>query len=165
MEDFDLLEPFSNTSNDTELLMAGFGPRWGALLVDVNILLILFAIFSESAVNLVQNSNLVTENISNSFVVGAIAMYLIGIPLLGILYHSICECSRLQGSLGKVAVKIKVVDRNGDKLSFIHAFGRNAGKIFSGLILYIGFFMAIWTEQKQTLHDVMAKTYVVLKRQ
>jgi len=56
------------------------------------------------------------------------------------------------------------VNKYGDRVSFLQAFGRNLGKILSGLILYIGFFMAIWTDKKQTLHDQMANTYVVLKR-
>src|SRR5690606_18880829 len=43
------------------------------------------------------------------------------------------------------------------------ASARWAGSIPSYLILYFGFFMAGWTRRKQTLHDLMARTYVVDK--
>lgn len=148
----------------TEMKMAGFGPRWGALLVDANIFILLFMLFFRSVIPMLRRGNFEASELSDTFLVGGIFMYFLGLPLIGILYQSIFECSKFQGTPGKIAVKIKVVNKDGERVSFIQAFGRNLGKILSGLILYIGFFMAIWTQKKQTLHDLMANTYVVLKR-
>ena len=157
-------ETLDSFNTREEMTMAGFGPRWGALLVDANILLIVIMLLFRSVIPMLRSGNFEASELSDSFIIGSVFMYFLGIPLIGILYQSIFECSKYQGTPGKIAVKIKVVNKHGDRVSFLQAFGRNLGKILSGLILYIGFFMAIWTDKKQTLHDQMANTYVVLKR-
>ncbi|TVQ45488.1 MAG: RDD family protein [Saprospirales bacterium] len=88
-------------------------------------------------------------------------MYIIGFPLLVVLYFALFESSKYQGALGKILLKIKVVDRKGKRLRFGQALGRSLGKILSTLILFIGYLMALWTENKQTLHDYLSSTYVV----
>lgn len=80
------------------------------------------------------------------------------------LYYALMESSAQQGTLGKMAVSIKVTDMNGDRISFGNATGRFFGKIISGLILCIGYIMVGFTENKQGLHDMMAGTLVVQKR-
>jgi len=80
------------------------------------------------------------------------------------LYHSLMESSAAQGSLGKMAVGLKVTDLDGNRVSFAQATGRHFGKFISALILCIGFLMAGFTEKKQTLHDMMAGTLVLKKR-
>ncbi len=77
------------------------------------------------------------------------------------LYFALMESSRYQGTLGKMAVKIKVTDYNGERISFGRATGRHFGKMISGLILMIGYIMAGFTEKKQALHDMMASTFVI----
>jgi uncharacterized RDD family membrane protein YckC len=53
---------------------------------------------------------------------------------------------------------------SGNRISFGRATGRYFGKIVSGVILYIGFLMAGFTQQKQALHDIMASCLVVNSR-
>jgi uncharacterized RDD family membrane protein YckC len=161
MENQETLQIFNDHS---EMEMAGFGPRWGALLVDANILLIVIILFFRSVIPMLRSGDFEPSELSDSFLIGGVFMYFFGLPLIGILYQSIFECTKFQGTPGKIAVKIKVVNKHGERVSFLQAFGRNSGKILSALILYIGFFMAIWTDKKQALHDQMANTYVVLKR-
>ena len=62
-----------------------------------------------------------------------------------------------------MALGIIVTDMDGAGISFLKALGRNLGKIISGMILYIGFIMAGFTEMKQGLHDMMAGCLVVNK--
>lgn len=81
--------------------------------------------------------------------------------VLFILYTSIMESSSKQATLGKMALGIKVVDKNGQRLRFWHAVGRNLGKVVSYFIMYFGFFMAAFTRRRQGLHDMMASTFVV----
>lgn len=83
--------------------------------------------------------------------------------ILPLVYFAWMESSRLQATLGKMLLGIKVVDANGQRMTFWHAFGRNAGKIISGIILNIGYFMAGATRKKQALHDQLANAYVVDK--
>jgi uncharacterized RDD family membrane protein YckC len=83
--------------------------------------------------------------------------------IAGWLYMSLMESSVHQGSLGKMAVGIKVTDLNGNRISFGRASGRYFGKILSYLICCVGFLMPLWTRQEQGLHDMMAGTLVLKK--
>ncbi len=56
---------------------------------------------------------------------------------------------------------LKVKGLNGNKIGFGKATGRHFGKILSGMILFIGFIMAAFTEKKQALHDKMAGCLVI----
>lgn len=80
--------------------------------------------------------------------------------LAGIIYFVAMESSSRQGTLGKMAVGIRVGKANGEQISFINALGRYFSKIISALILLIGFMMAGWDSKKQALHDKIANTYV-----
>jgi uncharacterized RDD family membrane protein YckC len=81
--------------------------------------------------------------------------------LLGIAYYVVMESSSQQGTLGKLALGIKVTDLNGNRISGGRALGRNLAKIVSALILMIGYVMAAFTERKQALHDMLAGCLVV----
>lgn len=81
--------------------------------------------------------------------------------LLSWLYYSLQECSPHQATLGKRAVGIRVVDLEGQRISFARATGRYFGKILSALFFGIGFLMVAFTGKKQGLHDMLAGTLVV----
>lgn len=85
--------------------------------------------------------------------------------LLGIaafwLYYALLESGPNQATLGKRALKIKVVDYDGKRIGFGRATGRHFAKMLSGVIFGVGFFMAGFTERKQGLHDMIAGTLVV----
>jgi len=81
----------------------------------------------------------------------------------GWLYYALMESSAKGGTLGKMALGVRVTDLNGNRISFARASGRYFGKIISAAILYIGFLMAAFTQQKQALHDIMAGCLVVNK--
>ncbi len=81
----------------------------------------------------------------------------------GWLYFALMEASSRQGTLGKLALGIKVTDLYGNRISFGRATGRYFGKIISGAIFMIGYIMAAFTERKQALHDIMASCLVVDK--
>jgi uncharacterized RDD family membrane protein YckC len=91
-------------------------------------------------------------------------VYLIAWVFIWIGYFSGMESSRLQGTLGKLAVRIKVADRNGEQLTRPNALRRFLSKILSGTILSMGFLMAGWDERKQALHDKIADTFVIHRR-
>lgn len=78
------------------------------------------------------------------------------------LYYAFQESSVHQGTLGKRAMKIRVVNYDNERLTFKDASVRFLGRLVSHLIpLFMGFFMMMLTEKKQALHDKIAKTYVV----
>ena len=77
------------------------------------------------------------------------------------LYFALQESGPKMATLGKKAMHIKVTDLSNNRITFGQATGRYFGKIISFLILFIGYFMMLWDERKQTLHDKMANTLVV----
>lgn len=80
-----------------------------------------------------------------------------------VIYHSLMESSKYQASLGKLALELKVIDADGERLGFGKALLRNAAKIISSLTMMIGYIMAGLTAKKQALHDIIAGTLVVKK--
>lgn len=144
---------------------AGFWKRFAAVLIDgviltiVNLFLLIPFLgmlglgFLDAAVN--------EGEPSEGLIVAIIGAYfgsLFLIFLSGWLYYALMESSNKQATLG-----IIVTDMNGNRISFGRATGRYFGKILSGLILYIGYMMAGWTEKKQALHDILAGCLVVNK--
>jgi uncharacterized RDD family membrane protein YckC len=77
------------------------------------------------------------------------------------LYYAIMESSMHQGTLGKIALGIRVVNVKGEKISFMNATGRFFGKFISSFLLGFGYFMIIFTKKHQALHDIMASTYLI----
>lgn len=113
----------------------------------------------------VANDQMMQEVIFNSImkamVVNLILVFIS--TIINWLYFAIMESSSKQGTLGKMALGIIVTDLEGNRISFGKATGRYFGKILSGMIIYIGFIMVAFTEKKQGLHDMLAKTLVVNK--
>ncbi|MDE3260112.1 MAG: RDD family protein [Gemmatimonadota bacterium] len=77
------------------------------------------------------------------------------------LYYAIFESAKRQGTPGKIILRLKVTDIEGDRISFGRASGRHFGKSLSTLTFGIGFLMAAITQRKQALHDIMASCLVV----
>ena len=76
-------------------------------------------------------------------------------------YCLVMEPSPLQGTLGKRIVGIKVVDRDGRRLSFPRALAHTSTKLASYVALGIGFLWIAFTKSKQGWHDKAARTFVV----
>jgi uncharacterized RDD family membrane protein YckC len=62
-----------------------------------------------------------------------------------------------------MACGLKVVTPEGDKITYLRAFGRYFAKIVSSLTLLIGFIMAAFDDEKRALHDRICDTRVVRK--
>ena len=77
------------------------------------------------------------------------------------LYYALQESSIHQATLGKRAMRLYVTMENGERVNFTQASIRFFSKILSGLILMVGYLMAAFTEKKQALHDIIAKTLVL----
>lgn len=94
-----------------------------------------------------------------------LAMYGLGIVAV-IGYNVITISSSWQATLGKLAMGIKVTDLDGRPLSVGRSLGRELSKfcITGAIPLAIGFLMALFTERKQALHDMIAGTLVVRAR-
>lgn len=81
--------------------------------------------------------------------------------VLGWAYFSLLESSPLQGTIGKLALGIRVTDRNGDPIDFRRASIRYWAKVLSSLVLMLGWLMAAFTPERRALHDFLAGTLVL----
>jgi uncharacterized RDD family membrane protein YckC len=157
---------------------AGFGQRLLAFIIDGIIIGIVYTVVLTPIMTVIglgiaseaQNMSSMTEDEAAAATVGMVGSILavvgtaiIAIYAIQLLYYSIMESSKLQASVGKLAMGIKVVDLSGNRISFGTAFIRAIGKVLSGMIMYIGYLMAAFTEKKQGLHDMIASTLVVKK--
>jgi uncharacterized RDD family membrane protein YckC len=77
------------------------------------------------------------------------------------LYFALMESSPRGATVGKMVVGLRVVDEQGQRISFLRATGRFFAKFISTLILLIGYLMVAFTDRKRGLHDIMAGTLVV----
>jgi len=61
---------------------------------------------------------------------------------------------------GKLACGIRLTRADGSKLAVGRIIGRMFSEMVSAFILYIGFMMAGWDDEKRALHDRMCDTRV-----
>jgi uncharacterized RDD family membrane protein YckC len=73
-----------------------------------------------------------------------------------LIYYVTLETSAKQGTWGKQIVGIKVTDLHGNRITVGRALGRYFAKILTGFTCGIGLLMPLFTEKKQTLHDMIA---------
>ncbi|HLD99310.1 MAG TPA: RDD family protein [Bdellovibrionota bacterium] len=88
------------------------------------------------------------------------------IPLLGGLavlffYAPIFESSELQATLGKHWMGLQVKDLEGRRITLRTAIIRNIVKAFSSMLFFIGHLVALFTDKRQAVHDLLADTVVV----
>jgi uncharacterized RDD family membrane protein YckC len=82
---------------------------------------------------------------------------------LGLIYFGYMESSKLQGTIGKIFMKIKVVNLNGSRINVLKAVARYLLRFLSLVVVGVGLLMILWTDRKQSLHDIITKT-IVIKR-
>jgi uncharacterized RDD family membrane protein YckC len=134
----------------------GFWIRVGAYSIDAAVLLIptLLISFLYRAVYLTADADEMVQ-------VMVEVMDFIQNLLVSWIYSAVLHSSKWQATVGKKVVGLKVVDENGNRISFGRATGRFFAQLISTLILAIGYLMVGWTKKKQGLHDMIAGTYVV----
>ena len=86
-----------------------------------------------------------------------------------ILYKPLMEASEYQGTLGKYILGMKVVNQSGERITMTTSFVRTIVYLVLttipgvNIVGVLGIIMIGFTEQKQGLHDIAAKTFVVPK--
>lgn len=141
---------------DGHVVYAGFWKRVAASIIDSFAIGIPVGIIAAILGGLAGGGfgNLETFN-----AVQTLSSYLLG-AIAFAWFHS---SAGLLATPGKLAIGIKVVRTDGDKITFLRGFGRYWAYILSSLLLFIGLIMAAFTERKQGLHDLMCDTLVVDK--
>jgi len=135
---------------------AGFWKRFAASFIDGIIMLV-----GGFAVGMVVGLIMVSGGMTDELLL-TLAGNLVGLSFAWI-YFAGMESSSTQGTLGKMALGIKVTDLDGNRIGFGRATGRHFSKIISTISLMIGYLMVAFTQKKQGLHDMMASCLVVNK--
>ena len=126
---------------------ANFGQRLVAWLIDVVVVVIGLGI-------LVGVAAAIDETL------GVIA-YFLGIAGV-FLYYAYFEGSPSGQTIGKKALKIRVIDFNtGRPLGFGRGLIRSVARIPSQFLCYLGYLWMLWDREKQTWHDKLSTTVVV----
>lgn len=141
------------------LKYGSFMDRFIALLIDYILLSIFqFVLLMPAVAFLLSLAGLITT----PFVaMGFGASYNILAVVLTWLYFAGFESSARGATLGKRAMRLRVVDEKGRRLTFGRASLRYVFKLVSAFPLLLGFIMALFTKKKQTLHDLVAETIVI----
>jgi len=121
-------------------VMAGFGRRVGAYLIDLAIVFL---------AALLETSFLGTETTGTVIGMLLVVGYYVGFWAQG------------DQTIGKMLLGIKVVRTDGSPVSLGRALVRYIGYQIDGLFLGLGFLWAAWDSKKQGWHDKIAGTYVV----
>jgi uncharacterized RDD family membrane protein YckC len=131
-----------------EMVYAGFWIRFGAKFIDGIIVGIVgFALgFLGSFVVRHTVAAAILENVLSFALSVAYATYFIG---------------TYSATPGKMALGLKVVRPDGEKISYARACGRFFAEFVSSLTLTIGYIMAAFDEEKKALHDRICDTRVI----
>jgi uncharacterized RDD family membrane protein YckC len=142
---------------------AGFWKRFIALLIDSVILgIVIWIVQLVLIIPIMGGGGPSSPGAAGALGAGMVVLSLV--EIVGFwLYFALMESSAKQGTVGKMVMSIKVTDEGGQRITFGRATGRYFAKIVSSIILFIGYIMAAFTEKKQALHDIMAKTLVLNK--
>jgi uncharacterized RDD family membrane protein YckC len=81
--------------------------------------------------------------------------------LMGLVYEVGMVASAYQATVGKLAFRLRVVDREGRRLSVLRSFCRVLAKFLSWFVLGLGYLMIAITARKRGLHDFICGTLVV----
>lgn len=147
--------------DDGYVVYAAFWRRFAALMID-NVLLGIVGGIIGAMIGAVIGVNQAMSGDFASDLYTPLELFIQLLSLaIGGCYFGWMYSSSHQASLGKMAVGIKVVRSDGSALGFWRGFGRYFAAIPSALLLLAGYLMALFTERKQTLHDMMCDTLVV----
>jgi uncharacterized RDD family membrane protein YckC len=119
----------------------GFFPRLFSYNIDITILMVVFVVVSFTTQN---------DKLLYSLCIG-----------ITTLYFSVLESSEWQGTIGKKYNKIKVVDAEGKRISFLLAFLRTLLKLISLLLLIFAILIIYLRRDRKSFHDIILKTSVI----
>ncbi|SHK25239.1 Uncharacterized membrane protein YckC, RDD family [Clostridium cavendishii DSM 21758] len=77
------------------------------------------------------------------------------------IYCSVMEGSKLQATLGKRIMGIRVIKDDGEDLTMATSLIRNMFKIISYIPCSLGFIWILFSSEKKGWHDYIAKTVVI----
>ena len=144
--------------SDTDLEIASLGRRLGAAMLDYLVLVTAATIVAAPFffLGLDRGPSAPPET---AFLVLIVLLYAV-ILAAAVTYVALMHAWRGQ-TLGKMAVKIKVVTPEGDDISAGQAWLRAVLQILLALPYGLTFLTAVFTKERKAIHDLIARTRVV----
>lgn len=142
----------------SQLLYSGFWKRAGAYLIDyVLITVVNWAIMIPFMFATGFNAAMGGTGEMNPW------FFLIYIPmiLIPIFYEALMLQTKDGQTLGKIALRIRVVRPDGSSISRGQAWGRTVMRLVLGCLFIVDYIPYFFTDEKTTLHDMVANTRVV----
>jgi uncharacterized RDD family membrane protein YckC len=138
--------------------LASIGRRWGGSLIDT---MALYALFIPLAMGGGLSMAALGWGAESGEAGAAILVlsygFLLGAP---VVYEGLMVSARGQ-TLGKMAVGVRIVNPDGSAVSRGQAWGRAVVKMALGSCAGLTFLPALFTKDRTTIHDMVAKTRVV----
>ncbi len=131
---------------------AGFWRRFLGWLIDYVLTVAIAAVSVELLVPRIADSQ------QTAAWMGFIIYFFLPLP-----YFVLMESSRLQATIGKLVVGVKVTDIEGNRISTARALWRFVARFLDGVTFGVGYAMAAFTQRRQGLHDKHAGTLVILR--
>jgi len=141
-----------------EMAYAGVLTRFGAVVLD-GIIMVVASTVIKLAAGFTFLQALGTQPTDRT-------VLLLGLGLVqGVLAigYEVIMIGKYGATLGKMAVKIRVVTAEGGRVSYGRALGRYFAKILSWVVCGIGYIMAAFDEEKRALHDRICNTRVITR--
>lgn len=164
------------TNKQLDVTYAGFWLRFAAYIIDMAVLSVVGMVLAVPTVISIVTIALGLKDLNdpmeilkdgNLVRVGMLLGIIILVSLISLvtswLYYALMESSKMGGTLGKMAIGLKVTDLDGNRISFARATGRYFARIVTNLTMFIGYIMAGFTEKRQALHDILASCLVIKK--
>jgi uncharacterized RDD family membrane protein YckC len=166
--------PFLGVTDVATPEYAGFWLRFGAWVIDYLILIVPFTFIALgmglSAIATSFMEQMKTDQVAALQAYGeAMLPITYVLMVVGFVYYTLFEASKWQATPGKMAVGIRVTDTDGQRISLARSAGRNAVRLTNVLrfpvpLPLICYVVAAFTQRKQGVHDLLAKTYVLTGR-
>ena len=163
---------FAAVSDEVVPEYASFWTRVGAWVIDYLILMLPFTVVS-MMMGLGAMMTQLLANFENDQA-AALAAYAEAVrPVsfvlvaVGFIYYTFFESSKWQATPGKMALRIRVTDTSGARLSLGRAAGRNAIRlvnVLSSIVPFAFYIVTAFTQRRQGVHDLLAGTYVLVGR-
>jgi uncharacterized RDD family membrane protein YckC len=142
---------------------AGFWVRFGAVFIDGLIVggavAVLAAVLFLAIGPSLARSQAAPDVALAAMTIGILVFYLL--MFAGAACYEAFLVARSGATLGKRAMRLKVIMPDGGRISLGRAFGRHFAKMLSAIPLYIGFIMVGFDSEKRALHDYVCNTRVI----
>jgi uncharacterized RDD family membrane protein YckC/ribosomal protein L40E len=158
-----------SSGNENQIQYAGFWMRLVAFLINGIILYILVSIVSvvvflgrygESAYSSLTSSLGSPEEVNNQYFWAFVGLACLTGFIVTIIYSAV-SIGAWGRTIGKMALKLKVVKPDGSRVSYWRALGRSLAYYLNGFTLGLSFLMIAFTKNKRGLHDYIADTIVI----